>query len=372
VSLPDLALALSDPRRPIDELYAEMIENTHDVTGLYVADYPEVIKHAGQHPVVAAGAAAMLNRPDDERGSVLSTAQSFLALYADPIVAKNTRHSDFTISDLMNSKTPVTLYLAAREEDKDRLKPLMRLIINQIVRILLRPELRYAEGRPVVPHVHRLLLMLDEFPSYGKLEVFEEALSYLAGYGIKAYLIMQDVEQLYKAYGENESLTSNCHIRVAYAPNKLKTAQWLSLMTGKMTVNTEEYAESGKRFGARLDSISRTWKATERELLTADEVMRLKSTDKDENGSITAPGNLLVFAAGQAPIYGTQSLYFRDPVFVARVKNPPPTQADSAKSETSSLSTRSPRRPAGESVPAKAIFILKETPQQDTALRGLP
>ena len=62
--------------------------------------------------------------------------------------------------------------------------------------------------------------MLDEFPSYGKLEVFQEALAYIAGYGIKAYLIAQDIAQLWGAYGRDESIVSNCHIRIAYAPNK--------------------------------------------------------------------------------------------------------------------------------------------------------
>jgi type IV secretion system protein VirD4 len=33
---------------------------------------------------------------------------------------------------------------------------------------------------------------------------------------------------------------------------------------------------------------------------------------------------MLVYAAGHAPILGTQSLYFRDPVFLARSKIVPP------------------------------------------------
>ena len=33
---------------------------------------------------------------------------------------------------------------------------------------------------------HRLLLMIDEFPSLGRLDVFAESLSLVTGYGIKA------------------------------------------------------------------------------------------------------------------------------------------------------------------------------------------
>jgi type IV secretion system protein VirD4 len=223
-ALPDIARALSDPSRSVDALYAEMLENPWGPDG-------------GVHPTIAAAARDMLNRPDEERGSVLSTAMSFLSLYRDPLIARNVSRSDLKLHDLMNGEQPVTLYLVAREEDKDRLKPLMRLLINQLVRVLLRPKLQFSEGLPLPPHRHRLLLMLDEFPSYGRLDVFQEALSYIAGYGIKAYLIMQDIAQLWAAYGQHESLIANCHLRVAYPPNKIETAKWLSEMTGQATLD---------------------------------------------------------------------------------------------------------------------------------------
>ena len=154
--LSNVAMALSDPERPIDDLYAEMLENRHMGTEA--------------HPVVAAAARDMLNRPEQERGSVLSTAMSYLSLYRDPLVAHNTAHSDFRIMDLMNHERPVSLYLVVRPADKDRLKPLMRLVINQIVRVLTRDDVSVGEVDR-----HRLLLMLDEFPSYGRLEIFQEA-----------------------------------------------------------------------------------------------------------------------------------------------------------------------------------------------------
>jgi type IV secretion system protein VirD4 len=309
-ALPQVALALSDPARPVDQLYREMLDN----------------KWAGGniHPTVAAAARDMTNRPDEERGSVLSTAMSFLSLYRDPLIARNVSRSDFRITDLMNEAKPVSLYLVVRAEDKDRLKPLMRLIINQLVRVLLRPEITYAQGRPAPPHRHRLLLMLDEFPSYGKLEVFQEALAYIAGHGIKAYLIMQDIAQLWGAYGRDESILSNCHIRAAFAPNKIETAEWLSRMAGTATIVKEDITTSGGRFSAVLSNMSRSFHQVSRPLATPDEIMRLKSPKKDAGDGITEPGDMLVFAAGHPPILGTQSLYFRDPVFRERAAIPAP------------------------------------------------
>jgi type IV secretion system protein VirD4 len=309
-ALPQVALALSDPARPVGDLYRDMLDNKWA---------------AGEtHPTIATAARDMTNRPDEERGSVLSTAMSFLSLYRDPLIARNVSRSDFRIMDLMNHEKPVSLYLVVRAEDKDRMKPLMRLIINQLVRVLLRPDITYAGGRPQMPHKHRLLLMLDEFPSYGKLEVFQEALAYIAGHGIKAYLIMQDIAQLWGAYGRDESVISNCHLRVAYAPNKIETADWLSRMTGTATIVKEDITTSGGRFSAVLSNVSRTYHQISRPLATPDEIMRLKSPMKDAGDVITEPGDMLVFIAGHAPILGTQSLYFRDPVFSARASIPAP------------------------------------------------
>ena len=309
-TLPEVALSLSDPKRPIDGFYREMLHNTW--AGGEV------------HPTIAASSRDMTNRPDEERGSVLSTAMSFLSLYRDPLIAANVSRSDFRILDLMNDTKPVTLYLIVRAEDKDRMKPLMRLIINQLMRVLLRPEITYKDGRPLAPHKHRLLLMLDEFPSYGKLDVFQEALAYIAGYGIKAYLIMQDIAQLWGAYGRDESIISNCHLRIAYAPNKIETADWLSRMAGATTVVKEDITNSGSRYSAVLPNVSTTYHQIARSLMTPDEVMRLKSPVKDATDTIVEPGDMVIFVAGHAPILGTQSLYFRDPTFQRRVRIAPP------------------------------------------------
>lgn len=322
----DLAFAFSDPAHPVERLYEEMLTNQYAPPGLYGGDRV--------HPVIAAAARDMLNRPDEERGSVLSTAMSYLSLYRDPLVRRNTSRSDFRISDLMDGKRPVALYIVARPEDKDRLKPLIRLILNQVMRVLLRPPIRFVDGLPQMPHKHRLLLMLDEFPSYGKLDVFVESLAHCAAYGIKAYLIMQDIAQLLGAYGKDEPITGNLHIRVAFAPNKLDTAQWISRMTGTTTVVKEHISTSGNRFGALLQQVSRDYQEQSRPLMTEDEVMRLKGAMKDDNGLIVEPGEVLVFCAGHAPIRGTQSLYFRDPTFLARSRIPPPTSGESTAAQS--------------------------------------
>ncbi|GAB1394094.1 conjugal transfer protein TraG [Rhodocyclaceae bacterium] len=248
----------------------------------------------------AAGQAAQayLNKSTNEASGVLSTALSFLALYRDPIVADNTRVSDFTIESLMQQKT--SLYLVVPPSDKDRLKPLLRLVINQVVRRLTEHMEFDQTGQGKARYPHRLLLLIDEFPALGKLDVFEEALAFIAGYGLKALLIVQDLSQLQKAYTREESIISNCHIRIAYAPNKVETAKLLSEMTGTATVSHTQRNFSGKRLSILMDGVSTSEQIVPRPLLTADETMRLPASDE------------LVFVAGHSPVYAQKIIYYAD------------------------------------------------------------
>lgn len=357
-SLADVAFALSDPSRKVEDLYTDMLKNGHleqiDPTTGEVTKAP--------HPIVAAAARDMLNRAENERSGVLSTAMSFLSLYRDPLVARNVSRSDFSISDLMNHDTPVSLYLVIRPEDQDRMRPLVRLVINQIVRGLLRPEITFENGRAIPPHKHRLLMMLDEFPSYGRLDVFQESLAYIAGYGIKAFLIMQDISQLQNAYGRDESIIANCHVRIAFAPNKQETGRWLSDNCGVQTVIKENITTSGQRFGAFLQSVSRSYQETQRPLLTADEAMRLRAAQKDGRDQIVAPGEVIVLTAGYAPIKADQSLYFLDPVFRERVKFNAPIRSDVLRAAVPVQAVAAPPKTAPAPATRAAFKLSDEAP----------
>jgi type IV secretion system protein VirD4 len=270
------------------------------------------------HPVVAMAARDMLNKDPREATSVLSTAIRFLTLFRDPIVARNTSASDFTVDDLMNAERPLSLYLVVPPSDIDRLKPLTRLVLNQILRGLTT-ELAFSEGRGVANYRHRLLLMIDELPSLGRLEIVQTSLAFMAGYGIKAYLIAQDVAQLAAAYGgasgRDETIMANCHVQVAFAPNKIETMELLSKLAGTMTVRSESRSYSGARIGVRKNVMVNS-QDTERALLTPDEARRLPGDDA------------LVFVAGHAPIYAKKIRYFEDPTFAERARIAPERDAE--------------------------------------------
>lgn len=283
----------------------------------------EIENHA--HSVVREKAREMLDKEDKDFSGVLSTAKTALSLYSDPLVAKNTAASDFTILDLIHHKLPTSVYLVVPPSDKIRLRPLIRLIFTMIVNRLT--ERMDFEPPDEQTKRHRLLFLIDEFPSLKRMEVFADALSYMAGYGLKAYLITQDIRQIVDEYGPNESIVSNCHVRIAYAPNQYDTAELLSKMTGAKTVQKATFNFSGSRLAPIANHMSASVEQIERPLMTPDEVMRIKPAKKKGKGGnerITKPGDMLIFVSGTYPIYGTQMLYFADEELARRAAMPPP------------------------------------------------
>jgi len=307
----DLSEALSDPERDSKELWEEMRTNRHKPGGKV-------------HTFIASSGRDQIDRNEKERGSVLSSAKTYLNLFKDPIVGDNTRHSAFRIADLMNAERPMSLYIVTRGGDKERLRPLIRLLLTMAMRQLMGVELKYKNGQPIMPHRHRLLMMLDEFPSLGKLQIIQDALPKCAGYGIKAFLAAQSREQLFGAYGQYQSITGNCHIRIVYAPNERESAEWISSMIGNTTIIKEDVTESGTRLGS-MKNVSRTFHEVSRPLLTPDEIAALKKPRKDDDGRIVESGEMVAFVAGERPIFGTQILYFIDPTFERRAMVPPPS-----------------------------------------------
>jgi type IV secretion system protein VirD4 len=170
--------------------------------------------------------------------------------------------------------------------------------------------------------------MLDEFPALGKLDIFQEALAYIAGYGLKAFLITQDLAQLYAAYGKDESIISNCHIRLAYAPNKQETQELLSKMLGTATMYKKSISKSAKPGLFQTPQYSESWQEIQRPLMTPQECGSLPAADKNGDGEITMAGDMLIFAAGYNAIYGKQILFFKDKVFATRAALQPPWDTD--------------------------------------------
>ncbi len=306
-TLARVATFLADPSRSILRTLKIMLATNH----IGSDEAPRV------HPVVASIARELLNKSDNERSGVVSTAMSFLGLYRDPLIAANTARSDWRIADLMDAKWPVSLYLVVPPSDISRTKPLVRLILNQVARRLtetLHPADANAPQR-------QLLLMLDEFPALGRLDFFESSLAFLAGYGVRAFVVAQSLNQIDKAYGANHAILDNCHVRVAFAPNDERTAKRLSDALGTATELRAQKNLSGRRLSAWLSHVSMSEQETPRSLLTAGEILQLPASDA------------LVLISGVPPIRAGKLKYYADRNFTER-RLPAPSLATNSFADT--------------------------------------
>jgi len=292
-TLRGVANFLSDPASPFEVTLHRMM-TTH---------------HLGEatHPVVASAAREVLNKSDNERSGVLSTAMSFLGLYRDPTVAEVTSRCDWRIADLISAKHPVSLYLVVPPSDISRTKPLIRLILNQIGRRLTES----LDGSDGIARHHKLLLMLDEFPALGRLDFFESALAFMAGYGLRAFLIAQSLNQIDKAYGQNHSILDNCHVRITFATNDERTAKRISDSLGTATEMRAQRNYAGHRLAPWLGHLMVSRQDTARPLLTPGEVMQLP------------PDEEVVMVSGHPPIKAAKLRYYQDRNFTGRVLAPP-------------------------------------------------
>jgi len=329
-TLAGVAAFLSDPERTIEQTLAAMMVTPH-------------LGDAGVHPVVASAARELFNKSDNERSGVLSTAMSFLGLYRDPVVAAVTRACHWRIADLVEGERPVTLYLVVPPSDISRTKPLIRLVLNQIGRRLTE-ELAPKGKR------QRVLLMLDEFPALGRLDFFESALAFMAGYGLKAFLIAQSLNQIEKAYGPNNAILDNCHVRVSFATNDERTAKRVSDALGTATEMRAMKNYAGHRLSPWLGHLMVSRSETARPLLTPGEVMQLPPEDE------------IVMMSGVHPVRAKKARYYADPRLSGRIMPPPEPVPDKPRSDdwTGLVAAADPKA---------AAAILKK--QEDGANGGL-
>jgi type IV secretion system protein VirD4 len=320
-TLAGVANLLSDPSRSIEATLNAMLATPH--------------LGARVHPVVASAARELLNKSENERSGVLSTTMSFLGLYRDPVVAKVTGRSDWCIRDLVDGPRPISLYLVVPPSDIARTKPLMRLMLNQIGR-------RLTESLDTGRRRQKLLLMLDEFAALGRLDFFEGQLAFMAGYGIRSFLITQSLNQLERAYGPNHAILENCHIRIAFSTNDERTAKRVSDALGTATEMRAMKNYAGHRLSPWLGHLMVSRQETSRPLLTPGEVMQL------------SPNEAVVMISGVRPVRARKVRYYEDPQLQRRILGPSSTGPVIAVAQPDDWSRRTPIPPS-----AKLLAALK-------------
>ena len=294
-SLHGVYRVLNNPEKTIFALFKEMLETEH------LGDRV--------HPTVARVARDFLDEvtPDEEPNpellSIISSASSYLSLYQDPIIAKNTSISDFTIKDITGTKQPVSLYLVVNPQDAKRMTPLIRLIIEMIGKKLTSEGIKRKN--------HRLLFLIDDFPSLGRLSFFERQLTFFSNYRIKCMIITQAFKELYKHYTRDTSIPNSCRIKIFLGTDSPEESETLVKFLEKETINQSTSSRPG-----RASLILPSEKAEARSqigdfLMTSDEMLQLSYDD------------IIISIAGLYPYNAKIIMYYIDPRFKGRAEMSP-------------------------------------------------
>lgn len=128
----------------------------------------------------------------------------------------------------------------------------MRLILVQLIRTLeRRPEKYEPAGRRIPP----TLLMLDEFPQYGKIEVITSALKILRSKNVTISLFCQSLADLDETYGKDtrRTILDNCPYKAILGASDAETQHYFSDLVGTVKVPskgvTANFDELGYPFG---------------------------------------------------------------------------------------------------------------------------
>jgi type IV secretion system protein VirD4 len=251
------------------------------------------------HPVAYMNIASFLQKADKERSGVISTLNSSLELWANPLIDATTAKSDFDFNVI--KKSPTTIYVGLTPDNIQRLAPLMQIFYQQASSIMTRH----------MPHPDEkvgVMMMMDEFPTLGDMEQFKTGIAYFRGYLVRLFLIVQDTEQLKGIYEESgmNSFLSNSTYRVTFAANNIETANLISQLVGNKTVkqvsrNTPVFLD--------LNPASRSKHVSEavRALLLPQEVIGLP---RDEQ---------IILIESTPPIKTKKIFYYKDPFFTKRL-----------------------------------------------------
>jgi type IV secretion system protein VirD4 len=258
------------------------------------------------HPFIRTAVTGYAAMHDRFRTSVQGTARSYLKWLAGEDVERALSTSDFALSDLMCADAPVSLYVQLAPADAAALRPLIRLLFYAAAQTLTAHETTDAHGRA---KRHKLLLAMDEFPLLGRVEFFEKSLRLMSGYGLKAMLVAQSLNDIVETYGPHNTILDNCHVYTAFSALDPLTQDKVSKLTGLVS---ETRLGRSRPAGLSAGRSSISLSQVERPLLEPGEIRSLPDDAQ------------LVFVAGQRPLRTRKVRYDRRAPFRGRAAAPPP------------------------------------------------
>lgn len=268
---------------------------------------------------------------DQERSSVLSTVMRHFDFLNSTNAHPSITRKDFRLDDIRMN--PKTIYLVLPANKITSYNRLARLWIASVKSTLERVNDIHRESRPV-------LFMLDEVAQLGRMEPLKNIATLGRSYGMKLWMIFQDLAQMKTTYPNDEWRTfisnTKVHQFFGVSPAEIDTCEYVSKASGQQTISvinmgasegrseSQSYGTSSSYGGSssaqggssnwstgsnsgnssgRNESLSANQQIQARPLLTLDQVPRIT---KD---------HILVFGVTKYPIKADKMPYYDQPMF---------------------------------------------------------
>jgi type IV secretion system protein VirD4 len=215
----------------------------------------------------------------------------------NPLVDAATSDDSFDLRDLRKKR--ISLYIGVRPADLERLQLILNLLFQQIIDLNTH---EMPEDNPALRC--QLLLLMDEFTAVGRMPIFAKAISFLGGYNIRPFIIVQGMSQLRATYGVDvaETILTCCAALVVFAPKDQKHANEISESLGDMTVKAK--SQSHRVMQSAGGSVTASDHA--RRLLKPQEVKEI------------GQANEIIFLENLKPIFCSKVIYWKEQVFMRR------------------------------------------------------
>ena len=253
--------------------------------------------------IVAAAGRSLADMAEKERDSVLSTARTQLEFLESPKLRAILQTSDLRLDELKTGAT--TLYLSLPATRMGTHARWLRVIINLALIAFER-----VKTSPAIP----ALMVLDEFAVLGPMKSVETAAGLMAGFGVKLWIVLQDISQGEKHYGKGwETFTGNTGVATYWSNSDKRTLEYLSERLGQTSVLVTQQNETTMQ--QRLSgSTGRREELRVQRLAAAHELEQMLGRDKM---------SMLVMMAGVAPVVLARARYYEDAPFRGLFDVPP-------------------------------------------------
>lgn len=285
-----------------DEEGNRHLPRVRDILSLPPAELLDLIERMAKSDVPAVRGAAnrMMQKTEKELQSVMSTASANTHFLDSNALRASLTHSSFDFGQLKDNDKPLSVYLVLPADRLDTHGRWLRLLVSMALTAVSR-----RKGKPKLS----ALFILDEFAALGRLGKVEQAFGLMAGFGMRIWAILQDLSQLQDLYQKRwQTFLANAGVFQVFGANDLLTAEYVSRLLGRETLVRISNETHAIRKGGFMQMPSPNYigandRQTARELMTPDEVMKMKEYQQ------------IISLSGLPPIQGQKWPYYRNSRF---------------------------------------------------------